>query len=171
LRLTDKQHQFGALNDTTEGQYNDSRFNTSSPLRLHRESIMKRRLENAGLSVDEKQMLETYVNFFTTLFKETQMEDVDEIVAAVNQATADKDGLDSEIKAVEREIILLEESILEEKIQMQSLRQLTPEEEQKLREVHRLEDEISKNEASLKNYDRKIDLMGKTIRSFRVDLL
>lgn len=132
---------------------------------------MKRRLENAGLSVDEKQMLETYVNFFTTLFKETQMEDVDEIVAAVNQATADKDGLDSEIKAVEREIILLEESILEEKIQMQSLRQLTPEEEQKLREVHRLEDEISKNEASLKNYDRKIDLMGKTIRSFRVDLL
>lgn len=121
-----------------------------------------------GLSPEDRHALNTYASFFNTLFEETQMFDVDEIVAAVDEASDNKNRINEEVLVTQKEISELEIAIEEEKKQMQALRQLSPAEAEKLREVHKLEDEISRNEETIRNYDKKTVSISTSISSFKV---
>lgn len=121
-----------------------------------------------GLSPEDRHSLNTYASFFNTLFEETQMFDVDEIVAAVDEASDNKNRINEEVLVTQKEISELEIAIEKEKKQMQALRQLSPAEAEKLREVHKLEDEISRNEETIRNYDKKTVSISTSISSFKV---
>ena len=96
------------------------------------------------------------------------MFDVDEIVAAVDEASDNKNRINEEVLVTQKEISELEIAIEKEKKQMQALRQLSPAEAEKLREVHKLEDEISRNEETIRNYDKKTVSISTSISSFKV---
>lgn len=149
---------------------NDSRAYDASQVE-GKKSPGKKKSDMPGLTAEEREALDSYADFFNTLFEETQMFDVDEIVAAVTAAAENKNRLNEEVQSAEKEIYELESAIEEEKKKMQALRQLSPEEAEKLKEVHRLEDEIARNEETMKTYDKKTLTISSSISSFKVAVL
>lgn len=147
--------------------YGDSRAQSTDP-RLHKSSAKTKRQEQGGVNRVDKEALDTLASFFSNLFEETQMTDVDEIIAAMKNAETEEENVNQEIENTNKEIELLEQSIADEKKRMSGLRQLTPEEMDKLKEANRLEDQIHKNEELMKNYDRKMAAISNNLKSFKV---
>ena len=115
-----------------------------------------------------RELLDTYTNFFNTLFEETQMFDVDEIIRSFQKAEKEKQRVSSEIGETSKEIEELEQSIAKEKKKMAEMKQLSPEEIHKLNEATALESEIRKNDELIKAYERKMEGIGRNLGAFRV---
>lgn len=121
------------------------------------------------MSKADREQLEQYTAFFNALFDDTQMNDVDEIIAAFKKADGDHARIFDEILATNKEIEEIENQIAEEKRRMAQLKQLTPEEMQRLGQVNRLEAEMKRNEQQIETYNSKIANIMRNVQSFRVD--
>jgi predicted nucleic acid-binding Zn-ribbon protein len=117
----------------------------------------------------DKEQLEQYTTFFNTLFEETQMFDVDEIIRTFEKAEKDRSRVAEEIEATTKRIEELESEIALEKKKIAEMKQLTPEEMQKLNEAGNIEAEIRKNDELIKTYDRKMVGISRNLQSFRVN--
>jgi chromosome segregation ATPase len=117
----------------------------------------------------DREALDQLATFFSNLFEETQMTDVDEIINAVKKAESEEEIVNLQIEETNKEIEILEQSIADEKKRMSGLKQLTPEEMDKLKEANRLEDQIHKNEELMRNYDKKMSAISNNLKSFKVE--
>lgn len=70
--------------------------------------------KNPAASIESIEALDQLANFFSNLFEETQMTDVDEIINAINKAETEEESVNQQIKDTNKEIELLEQSIADE---------------------------------------------------------
>ena len=125
--------------------------------------------EGGLMSRTDREMMDKYTSFFNTLFEETQMNDVDQIIAAFSKTEVDHNKVYDETLKINKEIEELEAKISEEKQKMAQLKQLSPEEMIKLNEVKELEAEIKRNDHQLNAYNGKINNIMRNVGSFRVE--
>jgi len=141
----------------------------SDEMRRSKKTIGDAAHQDQGLmSKADREQLEQYTAFFNTLFEDTQMNDVDEIIAAFKKADRDHGRIFNEILATNKEIEEIENQISDEKKRMAQLKQLSPEEMQKLGQVNHLETEIKRNEQQIDTYNNKITSIMRNVQSFRV---
>jgi chromosome segregation ATPase len=153
--------------DDRGGNQPDSRLH-STDLRGQKYVSLNKTFDHGGLSRADRDLLDQLANFFSTLFEETQMTDVDEIIDAIRKAETEEETLNEEISDTNKAIELLEQSIADERKRMSGLKQLTPEEMDKLKEAQRLDDQIHKNEELMKNYDKKMAAISNNLKTFKV---
>ena len=139
----------------------------SDALRRH-DSTSQRKFDNENSRRVNSETIDRYRQFFSNLFQETQLFDVDEIIAAFAKAQREGGKINQEVVETNKEIETIEQEIAAERKKMSSFKQLTPEELTKLNEVAGLEAEIRKNEETIKSYDRKMNAISRNLVSFKV---
>ena len=152
-------------------QFNLEEFDIASDDRRFSKRINMEPIGQEGglMSRTDREMMDKYTSFFNTLFEETQMNDVDQIIAAFSKTEVDHNKVYDETLKINKEIEELEAKISEEKQKMAQLKQLSPEEMIKLNEVKELEAEIKRNDHQLNAYNGKINNIMRNVGSFRVE--
>ena len=152
-------------------QFNLEEFDIASDDRRFSKRITMEPIGQEGglMSRTDREMMDKYTSFFNTLFEETQMNDVDQIIAAFSKTEVDHNKVYDETLKINKEIEELEAKISEEKQKMAQLKQLSPEEMIKLNEVKELEAEIKRNDHQLNAYNGKINNIMRNVGSFRVE--